>query len=139
MSDLLSRGEEETRDEASVATAGGPLIGSRLAVVTSLVALSRAALAQSCALDAPPTVLESSGSPHDSGARLAQLWEVDASPVFWTTQRPTAGSYSEFARALRASGVDTNPVSLLQRKAALPQTLAGDARNDSLVAREGVQ
>jgi hypothetical protein len=32
--------------------------------------------------------------------------------------------------------VDTNPVSLLLRKASLPQTSPGDARNDSLVARE---
>lgn len=97
------------------------------------------AFAQRCALEAAPRVLEMSGNAHTAGARFAQVWDVDAAPVFWTTQPPTTGSYAGFVAALRTSGVDTNPVSLLRRKAALPQTSLGDARNDSLVARESSQ
>jgi hypothetical protein len=109
---------------------------NRLILAIGLVLAAPRAFAQRCAIEARPLVLETSGNTHAVGARLAQVWEVDAAPVFWTTQPPATGSYPAFVAALRASGVDTNPVSLLRRKAALPETSSGDARNDSLLARE---
>jgi hypothetical protein len=109
---------------------------TRLMLAVGLVLAPLHVFAQRCALDATPRVLEMSGNAHTVGSRLAQVWEVEAAPVFWTTEPPATGSFAGFVAALRASGVDTNPVSLLRRKAALPQTSWGDARNDSLVARE---
>ena len=108
---------------------------TRLIFAVGLVFVPPRVFAQRCAIDATPLVLEMSGNAHTAGARLAQVWEVDAAPVFWTTQPPATGRYAGFVTALRASGVDTNPVSLLRRKAALPATSSGDAWNDSLVAR----
>jgi hypothetical protein len=111
----------------------------RLILAIALAFAPLDVFAQRCALDAAPRVLETSGAAHTAGARLAQVWDVEAAPVYWTAQLPATGSYAGFVAALRTSGVDTNPVSLLRRKAALPQTSSGDARNNSLVARESTQ
>jgi hypothetical protein len=115
-----------------------------LAVGSASIALGPGTLAQveaaqACALDATPRVLASAGDAHTAGGRIFQVWELDDATVYWTNTVPTAGSYRGFDASLRASGVDVDPVSLLLRKAALPQTSAGDARNDSVVAREAAQ
>lgn len=78
------------------------MLSMRLTLAIGLVLTPLHVFAQQCALDAAPRVLEAPGNSHTAGARLAQVWGVDAAPVFWTTQPPTTGSYAGFVAAILA-------------------------------------
>jgi hypothetical protein len=106
-------------------------IGSALVLLLGLQGAPRGA----CSFESEPRVILSEGNPHEEGSSILQLWEVANSPVLWSgAGQAPPGSYQRFLRQLSGLGIETDPVALLRRKAALPQASPGDAFNARLAA-----
>jgi hypothetical protein len=86
---------------------------------------------QECQFGAEPEVLSVSGDPHVKGGQILQVWDVPNLPVFLTTRRPISGSYDGFLNRLHNSGVETDPVKLLERT-----PIPRERRNTTIVLQE---
>jgi hypothetical protein len=69
---------------------------------------------QECRLEGKAQILSEVGDPHTKGSQIFKVWEVSNLPVYLTTKRPSSGSYGLFLERLLKSGVEIDPVKLLQ-------------------------
>lgn len=90
-----------------------------------------------CELTQPPVVLQSSGDPHGPDGKLLQVWTVPNDPALWSDASPTSGGYSDFLAKVKASGVETDPVRLLQASSAMKNNLIVIAQADKWIRPAG--
>jgi hypothetical protein len=88
-------------------------------------------VAHECQFEENPGVVVVSGDPHIKGSQILQVWDVPNRPVFWTVRRPISDSNDAFLVRLRNSGVETDPVKVMERA-----SMAQERHNNTIVIRE---